>query len=91
MMLYPLMRVTFHPFSDGRRHSKPSFVFMRHLNRICFRKNEQKSVWFGNFSNLLHVVKNLILVHQGIVRSLFIYSNFQEEMFLKEMCTSESQ
>ena len=32
------------------------------------------------------MVKNLILVHQGIVISLFLYIDFQEEMFLKEMC-----
>ena len=42
MMLYPLMCVTFHPLSDGRRHSSPSFVFVGHLNRIRFRQNEKK-------------------------------------------------
>ena len=36
-------------------------------------------------------LKIQFLVHQGIVRFLFLYIDFQEEMFLKEMCTSESQ
>ena len=63
MMLSALMCVTFHPFSDGRRHSRPR----------------------------PHVVENSILQHQGIVRSLFLYIYFYVEMFLKEMCMSESQ
>ena len=41
--------------------------------------------------NLPHVVKNVILLHQGIVRSLFLYIDFHVEMFLKEKCMSESQ
>ena len=87
------MCVTFHPFSDGGRHSRPSVVFMRHSNRIWFKKKEQKSVqsWFRNFQSLPHVIQNLILLHQGIVRSLFLYIDFHVEMFLTEMYMSESQ
>ena len=31
-----------------------------------------------------HVVKKIILLHQGIVRSLILYIDFHLEMFLKE-------
>ena len=78
------MCVTFHPFSDGGRHGRPSVVFMRHSNRIWFRKKGTKKCPIV----LPHVVQNLILLHQGIVRSLFSYIDFT---LLKEMCMSESQ
>ena len=39
----------------------------------------------------MYVVKNLILLHQGIVRFLFLYIDFHVEMFLKGMCMSELQ
>ena len=37
------------------------------------------------------MIQNLILLHQGIVRSLLLYIDFHVDMFLKEMCMSESQ
>ena len=32
------------------------------------------------------MAKNVILLHQGIVRSLILYIDFHVVMFLKEMC-----
>ena len=42
-------------------------------------------------SQIYYMWLKLILLHQGIVRSLFLYVDLHVEMFLKEICMSKSK
>ena len=66
----------------GNIVTRPSFVLMRLSNHIRFRKRHKKvSICGSKTSQIYHLVKKLILLHQGIVSSLFLYIDVHVEMF----------
>ena len=74
MVPSPIMCATFHPFSDV------GYVLCSCDIQIgfCLEKKEQKSVGSETSQICLMLLTKKILLHQGIVRSLFLYIDFHK-------------